>query len=113
MERCVCVCVCVCCVCVCVLCVCVCVCCVCVHVCVCCVCAGVCVINHMQMVHDFYLALLPDLHLQGQTCSICFEPWSNSGNHRIASLKCGHLFGLKYGLSPVAGDLDVTYLPMM
>lgn len=30
---------------------------------------------------------------EGQTCSICFEPWSNSGGHRIASLKCGHLFG--------------------
>lgn len=30
---------------------------------------------------------------EGQTCSICFEPWSNSGNHRISSLKCGHLFG--------------------
>ncbi|CAI7990151.1 E3 ubiquitin-protein ligase RFWD3 [Geodia barretti] len=30
---------------------------------------------------------------EGQTCSICFEPWSNSGAHRIASLKCGHLFG--------------------
>jgi E3 ubiquitin-protein ligase RFWD3 len=31
---------------------------------------------------------------EGQTCSICFEPWSNSRGHRIASLKCGHLFGL-------------------
>ncbi|XP_019851837.1 PREDICTED: E3 ubiquitin-protein ligase RFWD3-like [Amphimedon queenslandica] len=30
---------------------------------------------------------------EGQTCSICFEGWSNSGNHRIASLRCGHLFG--------------------
>lgn len=29
-----------------------------------------------------------------QCCSICFEPWTNSGNHRLASLKCGHLFGL-------------------
>ncbi|XP_078593980.1 E3 ubiquitin-protein ligase rfwd3.S-like isoform X2 [Branchiostoma floridae x Branchiostoma japonicum] len=26
-------------------------------------------------------------------CSICFESWTNSGNHRLASLKCGHLFG--------------------
>ncbi|XP_066279408.1 E3 ubiquitin-protein ligase rfwd3.S-like isoform X2 [Branchiostoma lanceolatum] len=26
-------------------------------------------------------------------CSICFEAWTNSGNHRLASLKCGHLFG--------------------
>ncbi|XP_037087583.1 E3 ubiquitin-protein ligase RFWD3-like [Pollicipes pollicipes] len=29
----------------------------------------------------------------GQCCTICFEPWSNSGEHRIASLRCGHLFG--------------------
>ena len=33
--------------------------------------------------------------VQGQSCSICFEPWTNSGSHRIASLKCGHLFGHK------------------
>ena len=26
-------------------------------------------------------------------CSICFEPWTNSGNHRLSSLRCGHLFG--------------------
>lgn len=30
---------------------------------------------------------------EGESCPICFEPWSNSGNHRLASLKCGHLFG--------------------
>lgn len=29
----------------------------------------------------------------GGTCSICFEEWSNSGDHRISSLKCGHFFG--------------------
>ena len=29
----------------------------------------------------------------GQCCTICFEPWSNSGEHRIAALRCGHLFG--------------------
>ena len=28
------------------------------------------------------------------TCNICFEPWSNTGTHRISSLKCGHFFGL-------------------
>ncbi len=28
------------------------------------------------------------------TCNICFEPWSNTGVHRISSLKCGHFFGL-------------------
>ncbi|UYV67152.1 RFWD3 [Cordylochernes scorpioides] len=29
----------------------------------------------------------------GQTCTICFEPWSNSSEHRLVSLRCGHLFG--------------------
>lgn len=28
-----------------------------------------------------------------ETCSICFEPWTNTSSHRLASLKCGHLFG--------------------
>lgn len=28
------------------------------------------------------------------TCNICFEAWSNTGTHRISSLKCGHFFGL-------------------
>ncbi|KAJ2963970.1 hypothetical protein NQZ79_g1048 [Umbelopsis isabellina] len=27
-------------------------------------------------------------------CPICFENWSNTGAHRIVSMKCGHLFGL-------------------
>lgn len=35
----------------------------------------------------------PDSEDEGQICSICFEPWSNSGDHRLSSLKCGHLFG--------------------
>ncbi len=26
-------------------------------------------------------------------CSVCLEPWTNSGDHRVASLGCGHLFG--------------------
>ena len=30
----------------------------------------------------------------GTFCPICLEPWTNSGGHRIASLKCGHFFGL-------------------
>lgn len=30
----------------------------------------------------------------GAFCTVCFEPWTNSGEHRIASLKCGHFFGL-------------------
>ncbi|XP_062570636.1 E3 ubiquitin-protein ligase RFWD3-like, partial [Saccostrea cucullata] len=29
----------------------------------------------------------------GNCCPICFEEWSTSGSHRLASLKCGHLFG--------------------
>jgi len=29
----------------------------------------------------------------GSCCTICFESWTNSGEHRIASLKCGHFFG--------------------
>ncbi|XP_076863498.1 E3 ubiquitin-protein ligase rfwd3.S [Brachyhypopomus gauderio] len=30
---------------------------------------------------------------EGESCSICFEPWTTSGEHRLASLRCGHLFG--------------------
>ncbi|KAA0724164.1 E3 ubiquitin-protein ligase RFWD3 [Triplophysa tibetana] len=30
---------------------------------------------------------------EGETCSICFEPWTTAGNHRLAALRCGHLFG--------------------
>ncbi|KNC50755.1 uncharacterized protein AMSG_06645 [Thecamonas trahens ATCC 50062] len=29
----------------------------------------------------------------GSTCSICFEPWTNQGRHRVTATKCGHLFG--------------------
>ncbi|OWF50554.1 E3 ubiquitin-protein ligase RFWD3-like isoform X1 [Mizuhopecten yessoensis] len=29
----------------------------------------------------------------GNTCPICFEEWTTSGSHRLASLRCGHLFG--------------------
>ncbi len=29
-----------------------------------------------------------------ECCPICLEPWTSTGNHRICSLKCGHLFGL-------------------
>nr|XP_022904113.1 E3 ubiquitin-protein ligase RFWD3 [Onthophagus taurus] len=29
----------------------------------------------------------------GMTCSICLDNWTNSGDHSICSLKCGHLFG--------------------
>ncbi|XP_043563174.1 E3 ubiquitin-protein ligase RFWD3 [Chiloscyllium plagiosum] len=30
---------------------------------------------------------------EGNTCSICFEPWTNAGEHRLVTLRCGHLFG--------------------
>lgn len=29
----------------------------------------------------------------GMTCPICLESWEMSGEHRLVSLKCGHLFG--------------------
>ncbi|KAM3829160.1 E3 ubiquitin-protein ligase RFWD3 isoform 2-T4 [Vipera latastei] len=29
----------------------------------------------------------------GDTCAICFEEWTNAGEHRLAALRCGHLFG--------------------
>lgn len=30
---------------------------------------------------------------EGSICPICMDIWSNSGNHRLASLRCGHFFG--------------------
>ncbi|KAJ2735143.1 RING finger and WD repeat domain-containing protein 3 [Coemansia sp. BCRC 34962] len=30
---------------------------------------------------------------ESNTCPICFEGWTLSGGHKLASLKCGHLFG--------------------
>ncbi|NXS61637.1 RFWD3 ligase, partial [Brachypteracias leptosomus] len=30
---------------------------------------------------------------EGDTCAICFEPWTNAGEHRLSALRCGHLFG--------------------
>ncbi|XP_061078169.1 E3 ubiquitin-protein ligase RFWD3 [Conger conger] len=32
---------------------------------------------------------------EGETCSICFESWTTTGEHRLATLRCGHLFGFK------------------
>uniref|UniRef100_A0A336M0F1 CSON006523 protein n=1 Tax=Culicoides sonorensis TaxID=179676 RepID=A0A336M0F1_CULSO len=29
----------------------------------------------------------------GTQCPICYEPWEESGEHSLVSLKCGHLFG--------------------
>ncbi|KAF9315083.1 RING finger and WD repeat domain-containing protein 3 [Podila horticola] len=34
-----------------------------------------------------------NVETEESTCSICFEPWTNSGAHRLVSIKCGHLFG--------------------
>ncbi|CAB3244739.1 unnamed protein product [Arctia plantaginis] len=31
--------------------------------------------------------------IDGDTCPICLDAWGNSGDHRLVSLKCGHLFG--------------------
>jgi cell division protein FtsL len=30
---------------------------------------------------------------EGSYCNICMESWTNSGSHRISSLRCGHFFG--------------------
>lgn len=30
---------------------------------------------------------------EGNLCPICFDAWTNSGAHRLISLRCGHLFG--------------------
>ncbi|XP_077978822.1 E3 ubiquitin-protein ligase rfwd3.L-like [Glandiceps talaboti] len=35
----------------------------------------------------------PEKDDESECCSICFDSWTNSGAHRLASLKCGHLFG--------------------
>jgi hypothetical protein len=31
-----------------------------------------------------------------EVCSICLEEWTNSGQHRLVSTQCGHLFGKMY-----------------
>ncbi|KAL3044427.1 hypothetical protein OYC64_012837 [Pagothenia borchgrevinki] len=30
---------------------------------------------------------------EGDVCSVCFEPWTTAGEHRLSALRCGHLFG--------------------
>lgn len=30
----------------------------------------------------------------GRLCPICYDNWTNAGEHRLCSLRCGHLFGL-------------------
>ncbi|KAF9209478.1 radical S-adenosyl methionine domain-containing protein 1 [Haplosporangium sp. Z 27] len=34
-----------------------------------------------------------NVETEESTCSICLEPWTNSGSHRLVSIKCGHLYG--------------------
>ncbi|XP_008121395.2 E3 ubiquitin-protein ligase RFWD3 [Anolis carolinensis] len=36
---------------------------------------------------------LPLEEESGDTCAICFEEWTNAGEHRLSALRCGHLFG--------------------
>ncbi|OZJ05717.1 hypothetical protein BZG36_01430 [Bifiguratus adelaidae] len=31
--------------------------------------------------------------LEANTCSVCLEPWSSNGAHRVVSIRCGHMFG--------------------
>ncbi|CAN2389275.1 MDM2/MDM4 family protein binding [Pristimantis euphronides] len=38
-------------------------------------------------------AALPLDEDEGDTCAICFESWTNAGQHRLSALRCGHLFG--------------------
>lgn len=37
--------------------------------------------------------LSPSDENEGDTCTICFEAWTTAGEHRLAALRCGHLFG--------------------
>lgn len=30
---------------------------------------------------------------EGWSCTISLEPWTNTGDHRLCCLKCGHLYG--------------------
>lgn len=32
---------------------------------------------------------------EGRLCPICLDNWTNTGDHRVCALKCGHLFGFK------------------
>lgn len=47
-------------------------------------------VKHPSPKRDFLSQSVDD---DGQMCTICFEPWTNSSDHRLVSLKCGHLFG--------------------
>ena len=36
------------------------------------------------------------------TCAVCLEPWTSAGEHRVAALRCGHLFGAACARGAVA-----------
>ncbi|ORX59830.1 hypothetical protein DM01DRAFT_1318025, partial [Hesseltinella vesiculosa] len=44
-------------------------------------------------------------------CSICNQSWTNSGMHRIVSLKCGHLFGERCVLDLLKTNTNRTPCP--
>ncbi|KAM6252716.1 E3 ubiquitin-protein ligase RFWD3 isoform 1-T2 [Porphyrio hochstetteri] len=37
--------------------------------------------------------VVPSDEEEGDTCAICFDQWTNAGDHRLSALRCGHLFG--------------------
>ncbi|CAG5130091.1 unnamed protein product [Candidula unifasciata] len=42
---------------------------------------------------DFEDCVSKSNHDRDNDCSICLAPWSACGDHRLTSLRCGHLFG--------------------
>jgi hypothetical protein len=56
--------------------------------------------SNSQMIDDSHRDKRPNLNLNSQdeenfSCIICSEVWKSKGEHCLASLKCGHLFGKK------------------
>ncbi|XP_002732699.2 uncharacterized protein LOC100377562 [Saccoglossus kowalevskii] len=49
--------------------------------------------SDFKQVNSSKKVLSPERDDEAECCPICFENWTNSGAHRLASLKCGHLFG--------------------
>ncbi|KAH8251300.1 hypothetical protein KR032_006648 [Drosophila birchii] len=47
---------------------------------------------HLQEVEKLKQSL-ENNNLDSISCSICLDPWTDSGAHRIVSVACGHLFG--------------------
>ncbi|NXY46095.1 RFWD3 ligase, partial [Ceuthmochares aereus] len=42
---------------------------------------------------DPSVPVAPQDEEEGDICTICFEQWTNAGDHRLSALRCGHLFG--------------------